>query len=63
MMKLTLSKWIIVDMNNDKKYNDAKDSKKLLKEILENQKKTQTLLKVVIVLLLTLVIAKCFIIG
>lgn len=49
-------------MNNDK-YNNEKDIQKLLKELLDSQKKTQTLLKVIIVLLLTLVIAKCFIIG
>lgn len=34
-----------------------------LKEILEGQKKTNTMLKIIIVLLLILVIAKCFIIG
>lgn len=34
-----------------------------LKEILEEQKKTNTMLKIIIVLLLILVIAKCFIIG
>lgn len=49
-------------MNNDK-YNNEKDIQKLLKELLDSQKKTQTLLKIIIVLLLTLVIAKCFIIG
>lgn len=49
-------------MNNDKN-NNEKDIQKFLKELLDSQKKTQTLLKIIIVLLPTLVIAKCFIIG
>lgn len=39
MMKLTLSKRIIADMNNDKNNNTEKDIQKFLKEVLENQKR------------------------
>lgn len=47
--------------------NEIKDSeecyKKLLEKILENQKKIQNLLKVIIVLLLAIIVIKLFVTG